>query len=123
MIAFRSMRRFGCEISPFCKLGEGLRIHHSQGITIGWQVEAGNNLELFQHVTIGSNRKERNGRTMPRIGNNVSIGNGAIVVGPISIGDNVIIGAQSYVDKDIPDNSFVIGAPAKIREINESITH
>lgn len=74
-------------------------------------------------MTIGSNRKERNGRTMPRIGNNVSIGNGAIVVGPISIGDNVIIGAQSYVDKDIPDNSFVIGAPAKIREINESITH
>ena len=75
---------------------------------------AGKNLELFQNVTIGSNRKERNGRFMPIIGNNVSIGSGAVVVGPIKIGNNVSIGANSYVDKDVPDNAVAAGLPAKI---------
>lgn len=116
ILSFRTKRRYGLEISPMCQIGGGLRIIHSQGITIGWNVRAGCNLELFQHVTIGSNRKELNGRSMPVIGNNVSIGNGAIVVGPINIGNNVIIGANSYVDKDIPDNSFVIGTSVQIRK-------
>ena len=61
-----------------------------------------------------SNRKELNGRYMPVIGNNVSIGSGAVVVGPISIGDNVVIGANSYVDKSVPPNVVVAGCPARI---------
>lgn len=74
----------------------------------------GENCEVFQNVTIGSNRKEKDGRFMPIIGDNVSIGAGAVVVGAITIGNNVKIGANSYVDKDIPDNVVVAGAPAKI---------
>ena len=74
----------------------------------------GENCEVFQNVTIGSNRKEKEGRFMPIIGDNVSIGAGAVVVGAITIGNNVKIGANSYVDKDIPDNVVVAGAPAKI---------
>lgn len=114
MIKFRTMKRYSCEISPYANIGEGLFIPHTIGIIIGHEVIIGNNCEIFQNVTIGSNRKEKNGRFMPIIGDNVSIGTGAIIVGPITIGNNVIIGANSYVDKNIPSNSLVIGSPAKI---------
>lgn len=108
------MRRYCCEISPYATIGPGFFLPHCIGIVIGHEVIAGSNLELFQNVTIGSNRKEQNGRFMPVIGDNVSIGSGAVVVGPITIGDNVQIGANSYVDKDIPSNVVVAGCPAKI---------
>lgn len=114
MLKFRTMRRYGCEIAPYAQIGEGLFIPHSIGIVIGHEVVIGNNCEIFQNVTIGSNRKEKNGRFMPIIGNNVSIGSGAVVVGGITIGDNVCIGANSYVDKDVPSNVIVAGCPAKI---------
>ena len=92
----------------------GIFIPHSLGIVIGHEVVIGENCEIFQNVTIGSNRKEKNGRYMPIIGDNVSIGSGAIVVGAIHIGNNVVIGANSYVDKDVPDNTVVVGSPAKV---------
>lgn len=114
IIKFRTMRRYCCEISPYATIGPGFFLPHCIGIVIGHEVIAGSNLELFQNVTIGSNRKEQNGRFMPVIGDNVSIGSGAVVVGPITIGDNVQIGANSYVDKDIPSNVVVAGCPAKI---------
>lgn len=114
MIKFRTMRRYGCEIAPYAQIGGGIFIPHSLGIVIGHEVVIGENCEIFQNVTIGSNRKERNGRYMPIIGDNVSIGSGAIVVGAIHIGNNVVIGANSYVDKDIPDNMVVVGSPAKV---------
>ena len=108
------MRRYGCEISPYANIGGGLFLPHCVGIVIGHEVSIGDNCEIFQNVTIGSNRKEKFNRYMPIIGKNVSIGSGAVVVGPIQIGDNVVIGANSYVDKDIPDNVVVAGCPAKI---------
>jgi len=114
MIKFRTMKRYGCEIAPYAAIGGGFFLPHSVGVVIGHEVIAGDNLEVFQNVTIGSNRKEKNGRFMPIIGNNVSIGSGAVVVGPITIGDNVIIGANSYVDKDVPSNVVVAGSPAKV---------
>lgn len=114
VITFRNIRRHGCEISPVATIGGGILIHHTMGIVIGCFVHAGRNLEIFQNVTIGSNRKEKAGRVMPLIGDNVTIGSGAVVVGPIIIGNNVSIGANSYVDKDIPDNAIVAGIPAKI---------
>lgn len=114
VITFRNIRRHGCEFSPNAVIDGGLMLHHSVGIVVGCFVKGGRNLEIFQNVTIGSNRKEKDGRVMPVIGNNVSIGSGAVVVGPIIIGDNVTIGANSYVDKDIPDNAVVAGIPAKI---------
>lgn len=114
IIKFRTMRRYGCEISPYAKIGAGFLILHSVGIVIGHEVIIGENCEIFQNVTIGSNRKKKNNRYMPTIGNNVSIGTGAIIVGSIHIGNNVVIGANSYVDKDIPDNALVIGTPARI---------
>ena len=100
---------FACEISPYASIGESFRIQHPTGIVVGHQVIAGKNLELFQNVTIGSNRKPENGREMPIIGDNVTIYTGAVVVGAIKIGDNAVIGANTYVDFDVPDNCFVHG--------------
>lgn len=114
IIKFRTLRRFGCEISPYATIGGGLFLPHSLGIVIGHECIIGENCEIFQNVTIGSNRKFKDGRFMPIIGNNVSINTGAVIVGPITIGDNVIIGANSYVDKDIPSNVVIAGSPAKI---------
>ena len=114
MVKYTAMRKFGCEISPYATIGEGFRINHSVGIVIGHQVIAGKNLELFQNVTIGSNRKVKDGREMPIIGDNVSIYTGACVVGAIRIGNNVTIGANTYVDFDVPDNSIVHGTKGKI---------
>ena len=123
VIKFRTLRRYACEISPYATIGGGLLIHHTLGIVIGHEVIIGENCEIFQNVTIGSNRKEINGRFMPIIGNNVSIGSGAVVVGAIHIGNNVLIGANSYVDKDIPDGSVAVGSPARIirRQNMESV--
>lgn len=109
LIKKRMLTKYSCEISPYADIGEGFRVYHSVGIVIGHEVVIGKNCEIFQNVTIGSNRKENNGRYMPIIGDNVQIGAGAVVVGAIIIGDNVKIGANTYVDKDVPDNSVVVG--------------
>lgn len=111
---FRAQHRYGCKISPYATVGGGLILHHSVGVIVGNAVEMGENCELFQNVVIGSNRKLRNGRMMPKIGDNVSIGTGAVVVGGITVGNNVTIGANSYVDSDVPDNTIVAGSPARI---------
>jgi serine O-acetyltransferase len=108
------LRNYSCEISPYAHIGKRLLIHHSTGIVVGHEVIIGDDCEIFQNVTIGSNRKEKNGRMMPTIGNHVSIGSGAVVVGAIRIGYHVTIGANTYVDKDIPDYATVIGASMRI---------
>ena len=114
LIKKRMLNKYSCEISPYAEIGEGFRVYHSVGIVIGKDVIIGRNCEVFQNVTIGSNRKERNGRLMPIIGDNVQIGTGAVVVGAIVVGDNARIGSNSYVDKDVPPNAFVAGTPARI---------
>lgn len=108
------LKVFACEISPYAKIGESLKIYHSVGIVVGHAVEIGNNCEIFQNVTIGENRKERNGQKMAKIGDNVSIFAGACIIGPVNIGNNVKIGANSVVTHDIEDNVVVAGTPARV---------
>lgn len=98
---------YSCDISSYAQIGSGFRIHHSVGVVIGHAVKIGDNCEIFQNVTIGSNRKFKGKQEMPILGNNVTIYAGAIIVGPISIGDNCIIGAGCFVDFDVPDNTIV----------------
>lgn len=101
------------EIHPGAKIGEGFFIDHGAGVVIGETAEIGDNVTLYQGVTLGGTGKER-GKRHPTIGNNVVISCGAKVLGSFRVGDNVKIGAGSVVLKEVPSNSTVIGVPGRV---------
>lgn len=101
------------EIHPGAVIGEGLFIDHGCGIVIGETTIIGDDVTLFQGVTLGGTGKET-GKRHPTIGNCVMVSSGARVLGNITIGDNVKIGAGSVVLSDVPDNCTVVGIPGKI---------
>ena len=103
----------GIEIHPGAKIGKGLFIDHGMGVVIGETAEIGDNVVMFHGVTLGGTGKGT-GKRHPTVGNNVFIGSGAKVLGPINIGDNAKIGANAVVLKDIPNNATAVGIPAKI---------
>jgi len=103
----------GIEIHPGATIGNGLFIDHGMGVVIGETSVIGDNVTLFQGVTLGGTGKER-GKRHPTLGNNIVIGTGAKVLGDITIGDNSYIGANAVVIKDVPPNSTVVGVPGRI---------
>ena len=109
----------GIEIHPGAKIGKGLFIDHGMGVVIGETAEVGDNVTIYHGVTLGGTGKDK-GKRHPTVGNNVIIGAGAKVLGPIYIGDNVKIGANSVVLKNINNNSTAVGIPAKIIKKTEA---
>jgi serine O-acetyltransferase len=103
----------GIEIHPGAKIGRRFFIDHGAGIVIGETTEIGDDVLMYQGVTLGGTSLEKKKRH-PTIGNNVVIGAGAIILGPIRIGNNVRIAAGSVVVRDVPDNATVIGVPGRI---------
>ena len=103
----------GIEIHPGAVIGGGLFIDHGMGVVIGETAIVGDNVTLFQGVTLGGTGKE-SGKRHPTVGNNVVIGAGAKVLGNITIGDNSYIGANAVVLRDVPPNSTVVGVPGHI---------
>ncbi|HAG06601.1 MAG TPA: serine O-acetyltransferase [Peptococcaceae bacterium] len=103
----------GIEIHPGAKIGEGVFIDHGTGVVIGETAEVGNNVTMYQGVTLGGTGKEK-GKRHPTIGNNVVISAGAKVLGSITVGDNSKIGAGSVVLKPVPPNCTVVGVPGRI---------
>ena len=103
----------GIEIHPGAKIGKRLFIDHGMGIVIGETATIGSDCTIYHGVTLGGTGKEKKKRH-PDIGNNVMIGCGAKVLGPIKIGDNVKIGANAVVLKDVEKNTTVVGVPAKV---------
>lgn len=103
----------GIEIHPAASIGQGFFIDHGIGVVIGETTIIGDNVTLFQGVTLGGTGKEK-GKRHPTIGNNVVVGAGAKVLGNIEIGDNSYIGANAVVVKDVPENSTVVGVPGRI---------
>jgi serine O-acetyltransferase len=103
----------GIEIHPGAQIGRGLFIDHGMGVVIGETSIVGDNVTLFQGVTLGGTGKET-GKRHPTIGNNVVIGAGAKVLGNINIGDNSYIGANAVVLRDAPANSTVVGVPGHV---------
>ena len=101
------------EIHPGAKIGEGLFIDHGAGVVIGETAEIGDNVTLYQGVTLGGTGKEK-GKRHPTIGDNVVISAGAKVLGSFVVGDNVKIGAGSVVLKEVPPNCTVVGVPGYI---------
>ncbi len=103
----------GIEIHPGATIGEGLFIDHGMGVVIGETSIIGNNVTLFQGVTLGGTGKER-GKRHPTLGNNIVVGAGAKILGNVNIGDNVQIGANAVVVKDVPPNSTAVGIPGRV---------
>ena len=102
----------GIEIHPGAKIGRKLFIDHGMGIVIGETTTIGDNCTIYHNVTLGGTGKECCKRH-PDIGNNVIIGCGAKVLGPIKIGDNVKIGANAVVLGNVESNKTIVGIPAK----------
>lgn len=103
----------GIEIHPGASIGSSFFIDHGMGVVIGETTEIGANVTIYQGVTLGGTGKEK-GKRHPTIGNNVVIGTGAKVLGPIEIGENSRIGAGSVVLAPAPPNSTVVGIPARV---------
>jgi len=102
----------GIEIHPGATLSDGLFIDHGAGVVIGETSEVGENVTIYQGVTLGGTGKET-GKRHPTIGNNVVIGSGSLLLGSIRVGDNAKIGAGSVVIHDVPPNSTVVGNPGR----------
>jgi serine O-acetyltransferase len=109
----------GIEIHPAAKIGSNFFMDHGLGIVIGETTEIGENVTIYQGVTLGGimpsveSDLQRNQKRHPTIGNNVIIGSGAQILGPIYVGDNARIGANSVVSKDVPSDVTVAGVPAR----------
>lgn len=122
-ISQHAVKKTGIEIHPGAIIGDGLFIDHGQGVVIGETAIIGNDVTIYQGVTLGGTGKE-SGKRHPTIGNNVLISAGAKVLGSFNVGDNSKIGAGSVVLKEVPENATVVGIPAKVirREDETKVT-
>ncbi|MBR0491578.1 MAG: serine O-acetyltransferase [Clostridia bacterium] len=103
----------GIEIHPGAQIGRRLFIDHGMGIVIGETSTIGDDCTIYHNSTLGGTGKDKYKRH-PDLGNNVMVGSGAKILGPIKIGNNVKIGANCVVLKDVPENSTIVGIPGKV---------
>ena len=112
-ISQRAARKTGIEIHPGATIGKGLFIDHGAGVIIGETTVIGDNVTLYQGVTLGGTGKDV-GKRHPTIGSGVMIGSGAKVLGPFTVGDNAKIAAGAVVLNTVPEGATAVGVPAKI---------
>ena len=103
----------GIEIHPNARIGRGFFIDHGMGVVIGETAEVGEDCTIYQGVTLGGTSLGR-GKRHPTLGNNVTIGVGAAVLGAVTVGDNARIGGGSVVVRDVPPNATAVGVPARV---------
>ncbi len=113
LISQRAVRKTGIEIHPGATIGKGFFIDHGSGVIIGETSIIGDNVTLYQGVTLGGTGKEQ-GKRHPTLEDNVLVGAGAKVLGSLTIGENSKIGAGSVVLHDVPPNSTVVGVPGRV---------
>jgi len=117
-ISQRAVRKTGIEIHPGAQIGQGLFIDHGHGVVIGETAIVGNNVTLYQGVTLGGTGKEH-GKRHPTVGDNVMVSAGAKILGSFTIGENSKIGAGSVVLEEVPPNSTVVGVPGRVVKRND----
>jgi serine O-acetyltransferase len=110
LLAYMTTSLTGVEIHPAARIGRGLFIDHGSGVVIGETAEVGDDVTIYQGVTLGGTGFAR-GKRHPTVGNEVMIGAGSALLGPIEIGERSKIGANSVVIHDVPPNSTVVGNP------------
>ncbi|MDR1905597.1 MAG: serine O-acetyltransferase [Clostridiales bacterium] len=113
IISQHARHKTGIEIHPAAKLGEGIFIDHGMGVVIGETAEVGNNVVIYQGVTLGGTGKDT-GKRHPTIEDDVMISSGSKVLGPITVGKGSKIGANSVVLKNVPPHSTVVGVPGRV---------
>ncbi|MGN0635118.1 MAG: serine O-acetyltransferase EpsC [Acutalibacteraceae bacterium] len=116
-ISQRAARKTGIEIHPAATIGKRLFIDHGTGVVIGETAVIGDDVTLYQGVTLGGTGKDT-GKRHPTIGNGVMVGSGAKVLGPFKVGDNSMIAAGAVVLKEIPPNCTAVGVPAQVVKQN-----
>ena len=116
LISQQAARLTGIEIHPGATIGRRLVIDHGHGVVIGETAEIGDDVLIYQGVTLGGTGKDT-GKRHPTIGNNVMISSGAKVLGPFKVGDNSRIAAGAVVLEEVPENSTVVGVPARVVKI------
>ena len=116
-VSQRARHKTGIEIHPGAKIGKGLFIDHGMGVVIGETAEIGDYCTLYQGVTLGGTGKDK-GKRHPTLGNNVLVGSGAKILGPMTIGDNARIAAGAVVLDAVPANATAVGVPARVVRIN-----
>ena len=116
-ISQHCVKQTNIEIHPGAQIGKRFFIDHGTGVVIGETTEIGDNVTIYQGVTLGGTGKDV-GKRHPTIGNNVMIGSGAKVLGPFKVGDNSKIAANAVVLNEVPPNSTCVGVPARIVKIN-----
>jgi len=122
LISQRAARKTGIEIHPGATIGRRLVIDHGTGVVIGETTEIGDDVLIYQGVTLGGTGKDT-GKRHPTIGNNVMISSGAKVLGPFKVGDNARIAAGAVVLEEVPANATVVGVPARVvRLAGEKVT-
>lgn len=112
----------GVDIHPNATLGTGIFIDHATGVVIGETAEVGNDVTIYQGVTLGGTSLEH-GKRHPTIGDRVTIGAGAKILGPITVGDDSRVGANAVVVKSVPANSVVVGVPGQIIARSKAAPH
>ena len=119
IIAYISRMITGIEIHPKAKIGDNLFIDHGMGVVIGETSEIGNNVTIYHMVTLGGiapsikSNEQRNTKRHPTLMDNVVVGSGAQILGPVIVGKNAKVGANAVVTKDVPENAVMVGIPAK----------
>lgn len=112
-ISQRAVRKTGIEIHPGAQIGKGFFIDHGSGVIIGETAIIGNNVTLYQGVTLGGTGKEK-GKRHPTLEDNVMVSAGAKIIGSFTVGENSKIGAGSVVLKEVPPNCTVVGVPGRV---------
>ena len=120
LISEKSKRKTGIEIHPGAQIGKRLFIDHGMGVVIGETAQIGNNVVIYQGVTLGGTLKEK-GKRHPTIKDNVMISAGAKVLGSFTVNENAKIGAGAVVLNEVPKNATVVGIPARVVKINNDI--
>ena len=118
----------GIEIHPGAKIGKNLFIDHGMGVVVGETSEIGDNVTIYHNVTLGGSspsidsERQRHEKRHPTIGNDVVIGSGAQIIGPIKVGNNARIAANAVVVKDVPENATMVGIPARAVKLENKVS-